>query len=146
MNAEKMRDSTFEPLNLKDDRMRVYMKHADGGKYHVYCGFDMWRVFDDSNVPDCIKIQVSLVNAFDWDAIQGIAKHALDISDIMYGPKHYYPKACRDVGWRVGDNYALLLDPKDFMELLGDPTLTPDDVRRTSKQLSDAFKESHDDA
>ena len=134
MKAQDMRDSKFEPLNLKDNRMRVYMMHDD--KYNIYCGFDMWRRFDESNIPDFIKVQVSLINAFDWDAIQGDAKYSIDVSDILYGPRYYYPTECRDVGWRMGNHFALVLDLKDFMELIGDPTLTPDDVRRTSKKLT----------
>lgn len=143
MKAQDMRDSQFEPLNLKDNRMRVYMEYS-GGIYNVYCGFDMWRRFDKSNIPDCIKIQVSLINAFDWDAIQGDDKYAIDISGILYGPRHHYPKECRDVGWRMGGHYALILDLKDFMELIGDPTLTPDDVRRTSKKFTDLNEERYD--
>lgn len=58
----------MEPLNLKDDRIRILCEH-NGDVYELYMGQGMKRRFTDETLPDEIKIAIGLINSFDWDEL-----------------------------------------------------------------------------
>lgn len=126
----------MEPLNLKDNRIRILCEHKDD-VYELYMGQGMKRRFTDETLPDEIKIAIGFINSFDWDELHlsntlGNGKpptpltnwwHHVedDYKEIIWINKKYFPEILRDIGWRVRDRYAITLPMEVFLTIKGHP-------------------------
>ena len=126
----------MEPLNLKDDRIRILCEHNDD-VYELYMGQGMKRRFTDETLPDEIKIAIGLINSFDWDELH--RSHTLgngkpptpltdwwhhtdaDYKEIIWLSKRYFPDILREIGWRVRNRYAITLSMEVFLTIKGQP-------------------------
>ena len=126
----------MEPLNLKDDRIRILCEHNDD-VYELYMGQGMKRRFTDETLPDEIKIAIGLINSFDWDELHrsntmGNGRPPTPLTDwmhhtdddykeIIWLSKMYFPEVLRDIGWRVRNRYAITLSMEVFLTIKGQP-------------------------
>ena len=126
----------MEPLNLKNDRIRILCEHNDD-VYELYMGQGMKRCFTDETLPDEIKIAIGLINSFDWDELHrsntmgngkpptpltNLLHHTDDdYKEIIWLSKMYFPEILRDIGWRVRNRYAITLPMEVFLTIKGQP-------------------------
>jgi hypothetical protein len=126
----------MEPLNLKDDRIRILCEHNDD-VYELYMGQGMKRRFTDETLPDEIKTALGFINSFDWDELHrsntmgnGHPNVTLkpwlhhtddDYLEILWTYKNYCPDILREIGWRVRDRYAITLPMEVFLTIKGEP-------------------------
>ncbi len=126
----------MEPLNLKDDRIRILCEHNDD-VYELYMGQGMKRRFTDETLPDEIKTALGFINSFDWDELHrsntlgngrppipltNLLHHTDDdYKEIIWLSKMYFPEILRDIGWRVRNRYAITLSMEVFLTIKGQP-------------------------
>lgn len=118
----------FEPLNMKDERIRILCEHNED-TYTLHMGKGMTRQFTNETLPDEVKSLLGLINSFNWDEIhtwftgdgalsQWIGNRAYD--EILWSDRPNYPPVCKEIGWRVGNRYALVVSMKFFNTLRGE--------------------------
>jgi len=118
--------SETEPINLKDDKIRILCQHY-GDVYQLHMGQGMVRQFTDETLPDEIKSLLAMINTFDWREMHEINRGPLsqwmrnndDYGQILWAAKPYYPPISADIGWRINDRYALVLQYDYFKKLRG---------------------------
>lgn len=108
--------STTEPINLRDDRIR-FLCEVEDRTYKLYMGNNMIRTFTDETLPDQIKSLLGMINAFDWDKINGVYD---DPTHMLWGAASYYPPIANEIGWRIKHRYALVVPYKYFLTLRGE--------------------------
>ncbi len=86
-------------------------------EYHIYVGSQAKRVFNDTTLPDPIKVLVGLINAYNWDDLNSVEESERLHENIIWRFKEYYPPILIDIGWRYLNDYCLVLD-KDVLESL----------------------------
>jgi hypothetical protein len=125
INPKTVRIS-LEPLNLTGDRMR-FLCIYNGDTYKLYMGNQMIRIFTAETLPDLIKERIVMINAFDWNRLHvvegnigiggGDWQSAMD--RILLRQEEYYPEVCSEIGWRIGERYALIVPYEYFLSLKG---------------------------
>jgi hypothetical protein len=68
-----------------------------------------------------------MINAFDWNRLHvvegnigiggGDWQSAMD--RILFKQEEYYPEVCSEIGWRIGERYALVVPYEYFLSLKG---------------------------
>ncbi len=115
---------SLEPLNITGDRVR-FLCIYNGETYKLYMGNKMFRYFTADTLPDLIKERIAMINAFDWDRLHdenlGIGTFAWHgaMDSILITRESYYPEVCSDIGWRIGERYALVVPYEYFVSLKG---------------------------
>lgn len=100
----------------------------NGETYKLYMGNKMFRYFTADTLPDLIKERIAMINAFDWDRLHvvegniGIGSYAWtsEMDTILIKRESYYPEVCSDIGWRIGERYALVVPYEYFVSLKGE--------------------------
>ena len=118
---------SLEPLNITGDRIR-FLCIYNGETYKLYMGNKMYRYFTADTLPDLIKERIAMINAFDWDRLHvvegniGIGSYAWTSSmdSILIKREKYYPEVCSEIGWRIGERYALVVPYEYFVSLKGE--------------------------
>lgn len=118
---------TLEPLNITGDRIR-FLCIYNGETYKLYMGNKMFRYFTAETLPDLIKERIAMINAFDWDRLHvvegnmGIGGRAWisAMDTILIARDKYYPEVCSEIGWRIGERYALVVPYDYFVSLKGE--------------------------
>jgi hypothetical protein len=117
----------LEPLNITGDRIR-FLCIYNGETYKLYMGNKMYRYFTADTLPDLIKERIAMINAFDWDRLHvvegnmGIGGRAWisAMDTILIARDKYYPEVCSEIGWRIGERYALVVPYDYFVSLKGE--------------------------
>lgn len=118
---------TLEPLNITGDRIR-FLCIYNGKTYKLYMGNKMFRYFTAETLPDLLKERIAMINAFDWDRLHvvegnmGIGGRAWisAMDTILIARDKYYPEVCSEIGWRIGERYALVVPYDYFVSLKGE--------------------------
>ena len=117
-----------EPINLHGDRIR-FLCEQHGDAYKLYMGNNMYREFNDETLPSEIKSLLGMINAFDWDKLhsehvgaveQMLGKQHRLLTPVLWSAGSYYPEVSHDIGWRMGNSYALIVSYKYFLKLKGE--------------------------
>jgi hypothetical protein len=120
---------SLEPLNITGDRVR-FLCIYNGETYKLYMGNKMYRYFTAETLPDLLKERIAMINAFDWDRLHeehlgpvGISMNqriwASEMDSILIKREKYYPEVCSEIGWRIGERYALVVPYEYFVSLKG---------------------------
>lgn len=112
---------TYSPIKFGDG-YRTYMAvFGDGSssrEYHIYVGSQAKRVFNDTTLPDPIKVLVGLINAYNWDDLNSHQTMVDRVHEnIIWRFSERYPPILIDIGWRYLNDYCLVLE-KDVLESL----------------------------
>lgn len=127
-----------EPINLTEDRIKFLCVY-DGANYVLHMGNNMYRKFDDETLPGELKSLIGMINGFDWEALhRDNMALALPRLSILWQAEPYYPSLCRDIGWRMGNKYALIVPYNFFLTLSGvQPSLYDEGYDPRSKSQSE---------
>ena len=113
----------LQPLNVIDNRMRFLCTY-DSGTYRLHMGQNMYREFTSDTLPDPLKEQIAMINAFDWESLNKIDPP--DRNLILITMHKHYPRVCEDIGWRLDNWYALVVPYEYFLQLKGVLTTSGD--------------------
>jgi hypothetical protein len=118
---------SLEPLNITGDRVR-FLCIYNGETYKLYMGNKMFRYFTTETLPDLLKERIAMINAFDWDRLHTVEggitiggyAWTSSMDTILLARGKYYPEVCSEIGWRIGERYALVVPYEYFVSLKGE--------------------------
>lgn len=123
------RRQLLEPFNTIGDMIRFHCEY-DEGTYRFYMGKGMYREFTPETLPNELKSQIAMINAFDWETLHRnhsiTEPYAAESETILLTTAPYYPSVCLNLGWRIDNDYAIVVPYEYFLQLKG----SPDTVRR----------------
>lgn len=103
-------DPNAVPIQNKRGKMRTPVWFY-GGVYRVCVGNQKYRFFNTENVPEVIKVLITMIRAFPPEVRRTVSQNSLD---------HYIAPDPRleDIGWETGPyGFMLILDPGTLHEL-----------------------------
>jgi len=120
----------LEPFNTIGDMIRFHCVYNEG-VYRLYMGKGMYREFTPETLPDELKSQIAMINAFDWEALHkdhvAIAPYVASRHEtILVTTAPYYPPVSLNLGWRIDNDYAIVVPYKYFLQLKGVLTTSGD--------------------
>jgi hypothetical protein len=96
---------------------------VEEGHLRVDVGDNMVRIFALDALPDCLRLQLAMVHAWDWTPLVDITKdwhRSTFHGDNFFKCPIWYPEECRDIGWMMSDTeYVLVLSEEVIEELRG---------------------------
>jgi len=93
-----------------------YWVHAQllGNELHIDVGDSMVRMFNLSQLPDCIRSQLAMIHTKDWSELIRFPHYWLSFPQ-------GYPENYLDIGWMLSDSvYVFVLSEKVLEELRGE--------------------------
>ncbi len=80
------------------------------------------RIFPLDNLPDCLRLQLAMVHAFDWEPILEVMKDWRNTVVNKNVCPIWYPKECKHIGWMLSKTeYILILPDEAVDKLLKEP-------------------------
>lgn len=112
--------SDFEPINTIGDGMKFLGWYERDGTFVVHLGNRLLRRFDETTLPDNLKLRIAMINAYKQRDTEPLKPHEFKLkywADAI-------PPEMTDFGIALGTEfYVLILPYLAFMDLKGE-TLT----------------------
>lgn len=111
-----MDTSPRKPPAFSIEEIDSYWVHAElkGNELHIDVGNSMTRMFNLTQLPNCIRSQLAMIHTQDW-------KEFTNTPNVWLTFPAWYPEKYIDIGWMLSDSvYVLVLPEKVLEELRGE--------------------------